>query len=931
MAEFIEHFVVPNGSEVLVNSTTANNQDQPRITKLAGGGFVVLWRDASGALGTGTQTEVRAQIYDANGAPVGAELLLNATFSTATNFPSIAALPGGGFVASWSDSSAGIILRQFDAAGTPATGEVSVQTTNGLTLGSRPDIAVQPNGQYLVTWHVQVAGENGGPNNFDVRGRLFGADGPLGVDFLVTAGTVGDQGRPRVAALSSGQYLVTWDENVGDGTLLNVKAQLLDATGARIGGEISVAQQAGNQFEPVVASLPDGRFVISWSAVEAGLTTLDVRAQLFSATGAKLGLEFRVNTETASDQTRPTVAALSDGRFLISWTDNGTTADPSPAGIKARLFDADGAALGTEFLVNSFTQNGQTDSAVAVLASGKLAVVWRDQSAQSMGSSVDSSGSGIKLQLLQALPHIVGTSGDDFLFGGAGGEIFEALGGNDLVSAGGGDDQIEGGDGNDSLNGGDGRDALWGGSGNDSLDGGAGADDFLYGGDGDDTLNDSLGGSGVLLGEAGNDTISVSGAAGGFTGFRLDGGEGDDVLSAASNGPATLSASLNGGEGNDRLTITGAVSGGLFGEEGDDIITFAGRGATIDGGPGDDTIYLNGQNATIHVSKDFYTDLGRDLIIPAAVGGFVTIIGFAAGEAGDRLDLSVYGADPFRAGGPLTYTQNGPDTLIDHAATGKRFVLQNVRFSDLSVFNLGVQTGAYNPQGRTIDDAFADQPNTDFPGYLIGADAADIIRGHGGADMLFGGGGNDRIEGGVGDDRIFGGTGADTMIGGAGNDSYEVDGLDDVVIEAAGEGVADEIRTTLSNYQLPANVERLVYIGAGSATFTGSAGGNHFTGAAAGDVFFLQQGGDDTAFGGGGNDGFYLGAALNAGDELDGGAGTLDQLGLQGQLCRADARPQEPCGHRADRAAAGFRHALRRHLGRALQLQSDDRRCERRR
>ncbi len=44
----------------------------------------------------------------------------------------------------------------------------------------------------------------------------------------------------------------------------------------------------------------------------------------------------------------------------------------------------------------------------------------------------------------------------------------------------------------------------------------------------------------------------------------------------------------------------------------------------------------------------------------------------------------------------------------------------------------------------------------------------------------------------------------------------------------------------------------------------------------------LQDGGTDNASGGGGNDGFYFGAALDATDTVDGGAGTDDQVGLQG-------------------------------------------------
>jgi len=62
----------------------------------------------------------------------------------------------------------------------------------------------------------------------------------------------------------------------------------------------------------------------------------------------------------------------------------------------------------------------------------------------------------------------------------------------------------------------------------------------------------------------------------------------------------------------------------------------------------------------------------------------------------------------------------------------------------------------------------------------------------------------------------------------------------------------------------------------------GDSGDNTIIGTAQGDLFILSQGGDDTASGLGGDDGFYMGGALGPLDDLDGGGGTNDQLGLQG-------------------------------------------------
>jgi len=77
------------------------------------------------------------------------------------------------------------------------------------------------------------------------------------------------------------------------------------------------------------------------------------------------------------------------------------------------------------------------------------------------------------------------------------------------------------------------------------------------------------------------------------------------------------------------------------------------------------------------------------------------------------------------------------------------------------------------------------------------------------------------IEGWSGNDVLDGKLGADTMQGLAGNDTYWVDNLGDVVIEAAAGGT-DTVRTTLSGYTLGANVENLVYHGPASENFVGT-------------------------------------------------------------------------------------------------------------
>ena len=69
---------------------------------------------------------------------------------------------------------------------------------------------------------------------------------------------------------------------------------------------------------------------------------------------------------------------------------------------------------------------------------------------------------------------------------------------------------------------------------------------------------------------------------------------------------------------------------------------------------------------------------------------------------------------------------------------------------------------------------------------------------------------------------------------------------------------------------------------AGDHLFVGGVGNDTISGNNGSDLFLFHQGGNDTTNGGGGDDGFYFGAAYTAADIVNGGAGSRDQLGLQG-------------------------------------------------
>src|SRR5262249_37749347 len=146
------------------------------------------------------------------------------------------------------------------------------------------------------------------------RGRTGGSAMGItrvGSEFRVNTQTTGDQYSPDIATLTNGNFVVTWNDYNG-GNSNTVRAQLFDAPGTKIGSEFQVDTIAASQANNLgtVTGLSGGGFVITWQWFDVDS---DIHAQVFNADGTRVGSEFQVNTNTASDQDLPQIAALNNG------------------------------------------------------------------------------------------------------------------------------------------------------------------------------------------------------------------------------------------------------------------------------------------------------------------------------------------------------------------------------------------------------------------------------------------------------------------------------------------------------------------------------------------------------------------------------------------------------------------------------------------
>lgn len=341
-------------------------------------------------------SEVRAQ------QPRGRDFRISPQIAAQQGSANVATAPDSSFVAVWRevgpDGQSGFVrARLFDAAGRPRGGQIQVARFAKGAFGV-PGVAMAPDGRFVIAW------QGGVEEPFLVFGRRFAADGrPLGPRFRLARNHAENQLVPDVAMAPDGSFVAVWyqtDGRVTEGPTTDVMVRRFDAGGRPRGPETVAIGGFEEQSMPQVALRPDGGFVVVCQSWIGESSFYDIKARLFSSSGAPLGDAFLVNDDSPTpevSQFGPAVAVASDGRFGIAWTDRGADFLRGPdlaeteeyTGVAARFYAADGTALGPSVLLNTFLPGVQQDTAIAALPNRGFLVLW------SGGAGQDGDGFGV--------------------------------------------------------------------------------------------------------------------------------------------------------------------------------------------------------------------------------------------------------------------------------------------------------------------------------------------------------------------------------------------------------------------------------------------------------------------------------------------------------------------------------------------------------
>ncbi len=627
---------------------------------------------------------------------------------------------------------------------------------------SDPDITRFADGSFLIVWDSIVSSDT--LDGYYVAGQRYDANGnPVGPEFLIDFVNDGNSRAARVTTLSDGGFAVTFTYStplVLDPTNIYVRVFNADGTPRTDAARVDTVPVFESR-DPDIVALANGAFMVVFTAetVNNGTKFEEIYGRIYDANGIAAGTDFLINTAFGQyDQIKPETVQLADGNVIVVWHSEGSLPRPGalPSNeIRGTLFSSTGAVLRGDFsIADAFgtVGDGARDFTVGALLNGGFAVTYYDVT---LGTNQQRTTFDIKVQLFDAT-------------GNATGPAFRALQTPDGIPDHSSVTQLETGE---IL-------VVW------DVPAGTSFTTYLEDVRGRifDVNGNALTGEFQIAENLLDDQnfpriVALSG--GGFVvtwqSENIDAQ--DEGIAARIFGRGTA--------GNDNATVD--VSGTFYGLAGDDSIRGNALANVLNGGDGTDSLW--GGAAADRLDGGAGTDYARydeanwgNIVIRldtpglntgAAAGdtyaGIEGIIGGVGSEliSGNAFANLLYGG----AGADRIYGQGGNDIVNGGAgsdflwggAGADRFVggddagIDYARYDDANWGNLTLRldNAALNIGAVAVGDRYFGIEG------LVGGLGNDRLVGNGGANGLFGGGGNDLIDGASGNDMLSGGAGAD--------------------------------------------------------------------------------------------------------------------------------------------------------------------------
>lgn len=354
----------------------------PDVAPLPGGGFVTVWAGGFDP-DDPSATWIYARVTGADGVPAGPEIRVSET-GRLLRSPAVAAGTDGRFLVVWTDLLAGEVRsRLFTAAGAPVAGEKLV-SEQPFVEGA--DAAARPAGGYAVLFVASAAAlvalvdADGAVTKEDFVDSSFS---PIGLNPKVIG--------PEIAVQPDGDFVVGWtlqDQIFLDFSGPIVKLIPADALGFQ-GRDRWVTLGIDYNFERwqtsvTVGTDAQGGIVVGWVEHQGKFPNTPpthLRAQLFDPQGQAVGKSFPVDGGTWAEIGAPRLLVGEGGDFVLAWhgvPSSVPAASTAPSSIYARSFTAAGTAVGDPVVLAPAAGHSREEPALAWLGTGSAVAVWQE-------------------------------------------------------------------------------------------------------------------------------------------------------------------------------------------------------------------------------------------------------------------------------------------------------------------------------------------------------------------------------------------------------------------------------------------------------------------------------------------------------------------------------------------------------------------------
>jgi len=398
------------GEPILIDGKL-DRQEDPVITRTSDNNYVIAWVDFSADL----DGDIYAQKIDEQGnllwqvggvsvcSLVGMQISINMEPDN----------EGGVFII-WVDSrhpSKDLFGQHLSASGNALWTQNGIPIADGL--GDEIQNTMLPDGQggFIIAYTHSYA------SNDDLYAKHFDSNGTMTwPNPVVISNANGNQSDIRMAALTDGDFVVTWQDKRN--TDPDIYAQKINLAGDLLWGDYLVVYSdqdglARPQLSPRIVKTSDNCAIIVWEDFSLDTQNADLFAQKISTTGTKLWSEEGVALCTAEfAQYGPRMAPDDNGGCYVVWDDlrNGNAPNDD---IYAQHLSSTGVALWEANGKPICTAPNQQNGSLIKVSNNTVFINWMDIRNGSVGIYYQSlSSTGTPLLATNGVEVFWGLSGD---------------------------------------------------------------------------------------------------------------------------------------------------------------------------------------------------------------------------------------------------------------------------------------------------------------------------------------------------------------------------------------------------------------------------------------------------------------------------------------------------------------------------------------